>query len=189
MANRRKFLAGLGALASGSAAAVGTGAFTSVTADRSITAEVAGDASAYLALEPVSSTENSEYVQIEDNKVSFDFSSSNPNTDSSSGTGDLGDGFNKDATTVINNLLKVTNQGTQDVNFTINLLGGIAVGDGFGTFSTDELGGESDLLDNTIEMSPGEEIIIDLTVDGTGANVNSWSGTIQFFASSAETTE
>jgi len=186
MANRRKFIAGLGALATGSAAAMGTGAFTSVTADRSITAEVAGDASAYLALEPVSGSENSEYVQIEDDKVSFDFSSSNPNTESSSGTGNLGNGFNKNATTEINDLLKVTNQGTQDVSFTINLLGDIAVGGSFATFSTDELDGEDDLLQNTIEMSPGEDIIIDLTVDGSGANVNSWSGTIQF---SAEATE
>ena len=51
MANRRKFLAGLGALASGSAAAMGTGAFSSIEADRTMTTNVVSDEDAYLALE------------------------------------------------------------------------------------------------------------------------------------------
>jgi len=50
MANRRKFIAGLGALATGSAAAVGTGAFTSVSAERSVTIDTADDAYAFLRL-------------------------------------------------------------------------------------------------------------------------------------------
>jgi len=51
MANRRKFIAGLGALATGSAAAMGTGAFSSVRAERTISVETAGDVNAYLGLD------------------------------------------------------------------------------------------------------------------------------------------
>lgn len=51
MAKRRKFLAGLGALASGSAAAVGTGAFTSATIEgRQANVELTGDSESIIAL-------------------------------------------------------------------------------------------------------------------------------------------
>ncbi len=48
---RRKFLIGVGALASGSAAAVGTGAFTSAVVSRSADITVQNDSNAYLQLE------------------------------------------------------------------------------------------------------------------------------------------
>ncbi|WP_080509970.1 DUF1102 domain-containing protein [Halorubrum saccharovorum] len=50
MANRRKFIAGLGALATGSAAAMGTGAFTSASATRAVNADIVADDNAYLGL-------------------------------------------------------------------------------------------------------------------------------------------
>ncbi|MFY4815766.1 hypothetical protein [Halorubrum distributum] len=50
--DRRKFVVGLGALASGAAAAMGTGAFTSVTANRDAEIDLEDDANAYLALTP-----------------------------------------------------------------------------------------------------------------------------------------
>ncbi|MDV7350872.1 DUF1102 domain-containing protein [Halorubrum distributum] len=175
---RRKFVVGLGALASGSAAAVGTGAFTSVTANRSVDVEVAGDASAYLGIEPVSSSPNSDYVQVNSGEVSIDFSDSNPNTSGTNAT--LGDGFNPDATTVVNDLLRVTNQGTQPVDFTISL--NLSTGSASVTLSTDELGGESDLVANSIEILPGESIKIDLNADTTGQGKASISGSITFSA-------
>ena len=58
MASRRKFIAGLGALVSGSAAAMGTGAFSQATADRTVNVSVAGDGAAYLDLNPVSEYAN-----------------------------------------------------------------------------------------------------------------------------------
>ena len=48
--DRRKFVLGVGALAAGGAAAVGSGAFTSVEADRDVSVSVADDADALLAL-------------------------------------------------------------------------------------------------------------------------------------------
>ncbi|MDB2283237.1 hypothetical protein PM030_15300 [Halorubrum ezzemoulense] len=105
MANRRKFLAGLGALASGSAAAVGTGAFTSVQANRDVSVAVAGDSNAYLALDTNSAT-NSDYVSASAGEISI-------NIDSAVSGSNTGSGVNPDSTTQINDLFKVRNQGTQ----------------------------------------------------------------------------
>ena len=67
MANRRKFLAGLGALATGSAAAMGTSAFSQTTADRAISVTVSGDASAYIGLEKNDSF--GEYAEFVDDQL------------------------------------------------------------------------------------------------------------------------
>ncbi|MFC7235737.1 hypothetical protein [Halosegnis marinus] len=108
---RRKFLIGAGSLAAGAAAATGTGAFTSVSANRTVTVNVAGDASALLAIERAeeggSTTPNAQdYVNIEsDNTVKLDFT----------GSDNGASGINDDASTKIANLLDITNQGTQTV--------------------------------------------------------------------------
>ncbi len=114
----------MGSLAAGSAAAMGTGAFTSVSANRDITVDVAGDANAFLqftkAEEDGGVTPNAEeYVNIEgDNTVSLDFT----NTNESAGEGETGgSGVNDDATTIFDNLLDVTNNGTQEVNIGVDL--------------------------------------------------------------------
>ena len=103
---RRKFLIGAGALASGSAAAVGTGAFTSVTADRTVNISTSEDSDAFLAFETGSAT-NSAYVSENDNgTLSLDL-------DADAGAG--GSGVNKEGTTQINDIFKIRNQGSQDV--------------------------------------------------------------------------
>jgi len=123
MANRRKFIAGLGALATGSAAAVGTGAFTSVQAERDITIQAVGDASAYLGIEPFPTsgvpagdgkyggTEgNGEYASETNGVVSLDFTSN----DEASGTG-----LNDKAMVNIEDVLLIKNNGTQPVYVTV----------------------------------------------------------------------
>ena len=97
MTNRRKFLAGLGALASGSAAAVGTGAFTSTAATRSVSVDVAGDSNAFLGIEPG----DSPYAYTENGQLVLDFDGSEVS----------GDGVNTDAFTKFNSLFTVTNNG------------------------------------------------------------------------------
>jgi hypothetical protein len=109
MANRRKFIAGLGALATGSAAAMGTGAFTSVSAGRSLNVEVSEDSSALLAIEPGDGP-NGDYVTQSGDTVSIDIA-----TDTDGDGNQDGLGLNEDATTIIKDLFRVTNQGTQDV--------------------------------------------------------------------------
>ncbi|WP_147437703.1 MULTISPECIES: hypothetical protein [unclassified Halorubrum] len=110
---RRKYLAGLGALAAGSGAAVGTGAFTSVTADRGVSVAVADDADALLAIEPEDTPNGNEYADVSGGEVLLDFSNTNETFAESSDDG--ASGINGDADTTIRDVLQVTNQGTQDV--------------------------------------------------------------------------
>ena len=115
---RRKLLVGLGTLAVGSGLAVGTGAFTSVRANRSMTVETADDASALLKLTAPNSLENGEYAR-----------------DSNEGPGDTlelefdqnadvtGTGINADALSHFDDVFRVTNQGTDFVRLRIDTSG------------------------------------------------------------------
>ncbi|ELZ35781.1 hypothetical protein [Halorubrum tebenquichense] len=96
MANRRKFLAGLGALASGSAAAVGTGAFSSVSATRTVSVNVASDESSFLALNATD-----ERASITDGQLELEFDNS--------GEGALG--LNPNSRTAFLDVFEITNQG------------------------------------------------------------------------------
>ena len=97
----------MGSLAAGGAAATGTGAFTSVSADRTITVQTAKDSNAFLKISAEDTPNGNEYVDTQDGMVSLDFTS----TDSP----DNGSGVNPDATTIFDDLLKVKNQGPHTV--------------------------------------------------------------------------
>ena len=102
---RRKFTIGLGALATGSAAALGTGAFSSVEAERSVEIDVEGDAEAYLRL-----TGDEEFIDDDtpqDSELEFAFG---VNEETEEG----GQGFNDDAVTVVEDIVTIENQGTED---------------------------------------------------------------------------
>ena len=73
MAKRRKFLAGLGALASGSAAAVGTGAFSTMSSgSRTTNVQVTEDANSFIGLEGVAPWANGD--STDGGKLALDFS-------------------------------------------------------------------------------------------------------------------
>ena len=108
---RRKFIAGVGSLAAGAAAVTGTGAFTSVEADRTVNVAVADDASAYLSLDDIDSSPNSEYVDVSGEQVILNLDSTNSG----------GSGFNAGAKTRIDDLIRVVNQGTQTINVWVTL--------------------------------------------------------------------
>ncbi|WP_435072866.1 hypothetical protein [Halorubrum sp. HHNYT27] len=103
MTNRRKFIAGLGALATGSAAAMGTGAFSSVEANRQVSVDTAGDANAYLGLSG------------DDEYVSDDTTEGELTIDLGSPDELIGDGFNESAVTTVEEIITVTNQGSEGV--------------------------------------------------------------------------
>jgi len=100
---RRKFIAGLGSLAAAGAAGVGTGAFTSVTADRGLDVSIASDNNALLSLGPVTNSPahpNAAYLS----------------SDGSSGEIDIDvEDVNTDANTWIDSLFQITNNGTQPI--------------------------------------------------------------------------
>jgi hypothetical protein len=104
---RRKFIAVLGSVAAAGAATVGTGAFTSVEADRSVSVAIADDADGFLALEPAGGP-NGAYATQSDGTLGIDLSGSNP-------TGAGGQGVNQNAVTTIERVFAVENQGTQKV--------------------------------------------------------------------------
>jgi hypothetical protein len=109
---RRKFVLGVGALAAGGAAAVGSGAFTSVQAERDITVDTANDANAYVGIAPYNGP-NGQYASVNnDGTVSLDFTSNDNDSDT---------GLNAQAKVNIENVLQITNNGTDPVYVTVKI--------------------------------------------------------------------
>jgi len=105
---RRNVLAALGTLSAGGAFTMGSGAFTSVSAERNVSVTVASDANALLRLAPCPESPNGDYVTgAGSGTMTLDLSDSNDNVG--------GSGLNSDATTVINDVFEICNQGTQPV--------------------------------------------------------------------------
>jgi len=159
MAKRRKFLAGLGALASGSAAAVGTGAFTSTRANRDVSIGVTGDASAYLQITREDTPNGNEYVKATGDGVALSFPNANDQAD-----------------TKFANLLKVQNEGTQIVRVGVDM-DASDLPAGFGVFA--EGAGSGDLYPkNDVQPTPSDvpgSSLIDVDGDG-GTDYKAASG-------------
>ncbi|WP_141212243.1 DUF1102 domain-containing protein [Halorubrum ezzemoulense] len=160
MPNRRKFITGLGALAAGSAAAVGTGAFTSVEATRSVEVNVTGDADAYLGLKAADHPNGDAYVDDSGDTVAIDITETT-NDDNET----LGSGLNPNATTVIENLLVVTNQGTQDgVGVWVDIdLGDIGSTD-FTVYDQSQ-GPDADLEQEAVSLDTGNSLTMGVEIE------------------------
>jgi hypothetical protein len=94
----------------------GTGAFTSVEAERDAAVAVANDSSAYLRLTPVPGSDNTPYVNVENGRLTVNIS------DETNGV--IGNGVNPNATTVFDDLFRIENQGTQTIYIWILESGG-----------------------------------------------------------------
>lgn len=154
---RRKFTIGLGALATGSAAALGTGAFSSVEADRQVQIDVADDANAFLRFEG-----DDDYV-TNDNDGTLTFDLGGAETDAG------GQAFNDRARTEVPDIIDIRNQGTQDVNLGFGNTPSLAQEFGF---EGDE--GDNDSLvtlfvegdsDGQDPIGAGDEMSISVVVD------------------------
>lgn len=111
---------GVGSLAAGSAAAMGTGAFTSVTADRGVEVNVTGDASAYLGLTP-SDGPNGVYAEDNSDELVVKFNDiDDGNSSAEDGNEGSGNGVNPNAVTTADSVFTITNQGTQAVDVTLD---------------------------------------------------------------------
>jgi len=125
--NRRNVLVGLGAVAAGGGAVLGTGAFSSVQADRQVAVTTAGDGSALLGL-------------------SVDTSYNGISSDSPTGTNsetiiDINlDDINDDAVTTFDAALTVDNGGSDQVSLNIDTsnLEGITFTPGSSTLDADD---------------------------------------------------
>ncbi|WP_254766563.1 hypothetical protein [Salinilacihabitans rarus] len=94
--NRRNVLLGLGTIVAGGGAVLGSGAFSRVQADRTVTVETVGDRSAYLGI-----SVNGPYAA--------DGSDSGDAAEIDLGDSSTGDGFNDDAETVVDGILTLAN--------------------------------------------------------------------------------
>jgi hypothetical protein len=108
--NRRTFLLGLGTAAGASGVVMGSGAFTSVEANRDVSVRVAADANAFLALRPVGP--NAAYTETTDGTLGIDLTGENP-------TAAGGQGVNPDSITVFEDMFEVRNQGTREIEVEI----------------------------------------------------------------------
>ncbi len=99
---RREVLIGFGGLIAGGGALIGTGAFTTVQAERTVEIETAGDATAFLGLEPTSGPNGQEFADGSGETLEVTI-------------GDGNSGVNLNAITHIDEVFQVTNNGTQDV--------------------------------------------------------------------------
>ncbi|MDV7350873.1 DUF1102 domain-containing protein [Halorubrum distributum] len=111
--NRRQFVIGLGATAAGGGAAVGTGAFTSVDADRTASVAVADEDQAYLGIIE-SPTANGAFATNEDsagNVIQLDFNESIPDLTNPEG----GVGVGQSSEYEFDDVFRIKNRGTQNV--------------------------------------------------------------------------
>ena len=93
--------------------AVGAGAFSSVSVDRSVTVNVEGDdADAYLQLTP----EDEDIAEIENGKLELNFGELTDDDD----TGTGGEGVNQQSETEFTEVFSVTNQGRQEVRLIVD---------------------------------------------------------------------
>lgn len=122
---RRKLLIGLGSLAAGSAATVGTGALSSITAERDITGRVVGDEKAYLEINGFDD-DGLEHSWMIEKTSSGQFAlnvGEDPDYDKYDGNTGIGneeaEGLNQNAVSTFDEVFRVHNDGheTMDVFF------------------------------------------------------------------------
>lgn len=146
--NRRSILVGLGTIVAGGGAALGSGAFSQVQAERSAEIQTSGDAAAFLAIEahpdrsddsvdpnnPDNDTDGTPYLSLTaDKTLEFYFD----------GSGTNAAGLNQEGLTKFDNLLQITNNGSTSIDLDVTLLnsdsGGGAEANENGSFDAYEM--------------------------------------------------
>lgn len=172
---RRKFIIGVGSLAAGSAAAMGTGAFTSVSADRDVAVTVSDDTDAYLGLQD-SGTANDAYFTTSDGEHSVDFDQIDNDSSTSGDQG--GAGVNPNAETVAEGVFQIVNQGTQEVSISLSGGGDVSTQDQSTAISAPSSAGINASLDSDAAdavLGTGESIEVDFAITSSNSNL---SGTL-----------
>ena len=154
---RRKFVLGLGSLTAAGAAAVGSGAFTTAEATRDVAVEVADDSTGYLALQASGGPNGQFASQGGDGRIGLDFS----------GSGNGGGGVGRNSVYNLDDVFRVTNQGTQTVYVWSRLSGGSKF-DNNNLYFYPNGSRSTELNDNSnsvLTLSPGESAKIGVHID------------------------
>ena len=171
---RRTAILGLGGLVAGGGAAMGTGAFTSVEAERRVDVTVAGDLESYIALQPV----QDDLVEDPDER---DLESRTPvaqddpfsKVDETSGRLELNvTALNAEAKTIIPNLFEIRHQGVENRDVTVFIEQNGENTDVITFFAFDE--NDDRIVLNEGEegatVSSGERVIVNLEADTSGVS-------------------
>ena len=171
---RRKFVVGLGSLAAGGAAAMGTGAFTSFEATRDFEVDLSGDTEAQVGLTP--GNENGEYAQLvggtsPDQTLAIELNGQAP--------GD-GNGVNANAIYTFEDLFRIANQTPERKEFYIEFSksgGAYSAGSNVSPGDIDiefrDSGGNSLVgSSNSATVSPGTSLHVTFFIDTTGVPDN-----------------
>ena len=160
---RRNLLATVGLAASGGIA-VGTGAFSSAEAERTVSVEIASDSDAYLGFAPRGAGTddvNGDYAEFSSGLIQFDINDVLDDGD--------GQGPGSKSVYTMDNVFGVENRGTEDTFFEVEFKD-IDTLDGLGFYAGEN---DEDLLDgdeNVAKIPVGEEadmgILIDTSEDG-----------------------
>jgi len=176
--NRRQLVAGLGAAVAGGGAALGTGAFTSVEADRTVGVNVATEDQAYLALDPNTGSDNEVFSTSpgSNNELEIDFNGPDDT---------IGDGVGQDSVYEFDSVFQIKNQGTQTVYVNISSLnldsGNISIEFYAGSDSSNSLDS------NDLELATGDapaEIGVKIDLNES-ASVDSFEGNATVSAGSS----
>lgn len=160
MGNSRMRLFATIVLASAVAFALGTGAFSSVSAERSVSVNVAGDDSALLSLAPHSGPNGQgAYSTLNNGQLVIEID----------GTNTTGAGVNLNALTVIDAVFNITNQGSQSVGVWI-----VKSGDhpDLITFEDAADARFDNSSANATTIAPGDTIEVGITIDTRGASLS-----------------
>lgn len=150
--NRRNVLIGLGATAAGGGAVLGSGAFSQVEADRSVSFTVANDSAAIVALDGSTSSYAS--------------------TTTSDGTEVLQitvQNLNEDAVTTIDDLFTVTNNDSDGNAETITLSDGSNAALNWTSSGNQTYGVSGDNLENGVTVAEGNAVGVSLEIDTTSS--------------------
>ena len=197
MANRRKFITGLGALATGSAAAVGTGAFSSAEAERTVDVAVTTDDNALLGLfaengGSVAGLKNDEYATVEGNQLSLRFDENSEVSDpTGSFVGGAGEGLGTDSIYYFDDVFGVASKSEEQLNIDVDW-SGLDNSDSFYFYSSNTEPSNYDFsapTDHTNRVGNG---IVAGSFTGVGVAIktpdtvdNSWEeGTVDIYAES-----
>jgi len=174
---KRRTIIGLGGSALVGLSAVGSGAFASVRAERTLTVETTDDADAYLILNSDDpNLDNSAYATESDGLIEIDITEETETGEAPNGDAVTSDGVNPFATTTIEEVFSVENQGSQDVEVSITSIDNeFDENSRFQMLGTDIPGKEDGFRTNLFEgtgdlpvLSPGDSFAAGLEIDATG---------------------
>ena len=162
---RRNLLATVGLAASGGIA-VGTGAFSSAEAERTVSVEIASDSDAYLGFTTRTGLDdvNGQYAEVQAGLIQFDIN------DVLDDDGD-GQGPGSKSVYTMDNVFGVENRGTEDTFFEVEFENTDTL-DGLGFYAGDK---DENLLDgdeNVAKIPVGEEADMGLFIDTSEAGVD-----------------